>query len=180
MKPRKPIQPPITNKIYRTSSKEAFNKFKEAHPEVNITCTEWRDIIRAHNGLFVEYILDTGDRVKLRWLGTFTIRRKKIRRFIDMKDGRKFIALPIDWPKTMKAGKRVYNFNTHSDGYRYCWRWFVADARFHLSDIWWFRPNRATSRAITKYIHMGPDQYDKYKEWDLLNTTEAKQKMLDS
>lgn len=169
----------ISNKTYKTDSKSAYNKFREAYPDVNIDFKDWKKVVREHNWLFAEYILDTGDRAKLRWLGTFTIRRKKIRRFINMHDGRQFIALPIDWQKSKKAGKRIYNFNTHSDGFRYGWRWFSQDSRFHLSDIWWFKPNRVTSRTITKYIHMGPDQYDKYKQWDLKSTTELKKIMLE-
>jgi nucleoid DNA-binding protein len=174
MKPRKPIKQPITNVTYRTNSSVAFKKFKEAHPEVEISGADWRKILKVHNELFAEYILDTGDRVKLRWLGSFTIHKKKVRRFIDTKDGKQFIALPIDWQKSRKAGKRVYNFNTHSDGYRYCWRWFHMDARFILSDIWWFKPIRATSRRITEYIKMGPEQYEKYKQWSAEVPTDIK------
>lgn len=150
--------------VYSTEGRKAYENFCEAHPEVDVETKKWREVLYTHNRLFAEYMMETGDRAKLRWLGTFAIGKRKVRKF-GQKNGKQIVTLPIDWVKTKAAGKYVYNFNTHSDGYRFRWVWYRIDARFETSELWAFRPDRKISRGIVKYINRGPEQYEKYRNW---------------
>lgn len=149
---------------YRTASKKVYDKFCAKHPEVKISYDKWKEVIHTFSHLFRDYILETGDRAKLPWgLGVFSISKKKIKK-LKRHDGREYINLPIDWPKTIKAGKRIYNFNTHTDGYRFKWMTFPREYRFTHSDIWNFKPCRDSSRKIAEYLKI-PGQKEIYKQW---------------
>lgn len=153
---------------YRTSSKQAYAKFCTAHPEVNLSFDKWKEIIYTFNTLFRDHLLDSGDRCKLPWgLGTFSVSKKKSKKIIKV-NGKEYVNLAVDWIKTLKAGKYVYQFNSHTDGYRYKWKWFFKDARFFQSDIWAFKPSRSSSRKLAEYLKRPNSHYPQlYKEWDL-------------
>src|SRR5260221_6291688 len=149
---------------YRTSSRKVYDKFCLKHPDVKITFDEWKNIIHTFNHLFRDYILETGERGKLPWgLGVFAISKKKIKK-LKTYDGKEYVNLPIDWQKSRKAGKRIYNFNTHTDGFRFRWHLFHRECRFHNSDIWNFKPSRDSSRKIAEYLRI-PQQQEVYKQW---------------
>lgn len=151
---------------YRSASKEAYNKFCKDTPEVKLTYKQFSEIIHTYNSLFRDYILETGEKAKLPWgIGFFSINKKKMRRHRDW-DGKRYMTLPIDWKKTKAAGKRVYNFNYHTDGYKYRWIWFTDSAYFHYSALWNFMPSRDSSRAIAAYINKPEGNFaNVYHEW---------------
>lgn len=151
---------------YRTSSKEAYKKFCSAHPEVKLDFEKWKEIIYSYNYLFRDYLLETGDRVKLPWgLGSFSINKKKVRKTI-IKDDKELVVMPVDWQKSRKAGKKIYHLNSHTDGYRYKWLWFAGDARIYQCSIWVFKPSRITSRKLAQYIKKpGANYFQIYKQW---------------
>lgn len=157
---------PRVKVAYRTSSKEAYNKFCSAHPDVKIDFKQWKEIIYTYNYLFRDYILETGDKVKLPWgVGSFSISKRKSIKSITL-DGKEKIVLPIDWNLSNKTGKRVYLLNHHTDGYRYKWFWFSEDARFYQSSIWVFKPSRVSSRKLAEYIKRpGANYFQIYKQW---------------
>jgi hypothetical protein len=152
---------------YRTSSREVYNRFCAAHPSVSLSFDKWLEIIYTFNQNFRDHLLETGDRSKLPWgLGTFSISKKKTRRSI-IKDGKELIIMAVDWAKTKKAGKKIYHLNTHTDNYRYKWKWFNSDARFYQADIWVFKPSRVTSRKLAEYLKRPNSPYPQlYREWD--------------
>lgn len=152
---------------YRTGSKEAYDKFCAAHPNINLTFDKWKSIIYTHNHLFRDHILETGDKIKLPWgLGAFSVTKKKSKKFVIHK-GKERVALPIDWAKTRKAGRRIYHLNTHTDGYKYRWFWFLSDARFYHTDIWVFKPSRVSSRKLAEYLKRPNSPYaEVYREWE--------------
>lgn len=158
------VRPVGRKKDYRTASKEAYGKFCKENPDVHISCADYRQVIRLFNRGLMEHILETGEKTKVSILGSFCIQKKKTRKFVEI-GGEQYVALPIDWKRSKELGKRVYILNTHSDGYRYSWMWFRNDARFKSSDIWWFRPARPNSRAITQYVNRGIDFCTRYREW---------------
>lgn len=144
---------------YRTTSKEAYKKFRAAHPQIDLTFDKWKEIIYAFNYAFRDHLLETGDRSKLPWgLGGFSVTKKKSRKFITH-GGKEYISLPIDWVKSRKMGKRIYHLNTHTDGYRYKWYWYIGDARFYQSDIWVFKPSRCSSRKLAEYLKRPNSSY---------------------
>jgi hypothetical protein len=136
---------------FRSASKDNYISFCIQHTEISISYNEWKNVIYGYIELFKEHILTTGEKLKLpRGIGEFTI-NKKIRK---KKTGvnNEFINLPIDWQKTKEKGKRIYNFNYHTEGYYFGWIWFRSTARFTKSDIWYFKACRNTSRLLAHYI----------------------------
>lgn len=164
----RPARYPINKRKveYRTDSREAYNLFRKEHPDIEIDVVKWRNIIRTHNELFANYLLDTGERVHLRSFGTFTITRKRSSKSFEGPNGKVYINLPVDWKKSKELGKKVYLFNSHSDGNRYIWKWFRSDSRIFAYEIWYFKPIRRISRKLAEYIRMGTEQQEKYKNWN--------------
>lgn len=154
---------------WRSASRECYAKFCEGHPHIKLTFRQWGDIIYGFNYAFRDYILETGERVKMPWgIGDFTISKKRRRDRYTCQDGHQFLIAPIDWEKTRKKGKRVFNFNLHTDGWGFKWKWFVRTGRMAYADIWYFKPSRISSRLIKHYVSQGDVYQDKYQEWDLV------------
>lgn len=154
---------------YRSSSKSVYERFCATYPDISISFKEWKKVIYTYNLLYRDYILETGSRIKMpHGFGPFSITKQKLKLFKNYKDkdGKQYINLPVDWAKTKKAGKRIYHRNSHTDGYKCSWMWMHKDARFHLSEVWNFKPSRTTSRALKTYLSMPDSPYlQKYKNW---------------
>lgn len=149
---------------WRSASKENYNSFCKKHPSIKLTFDEWRNIIYSFNEAFKEYILETGERAKLPFgFGEFSINKKKRRKLKGTND--QFVNLPIDWKKTREKGKRIYNFNFHTEGYFFGWLWFKDTARFRQSNLWFFKPCRNTSRLLSHYIKVSDKYQHMYHEW---------------
>jgi hypothetical protein len=151
---------------WRSASKDNYNSFCKKHPSIKLTFDEWRNIIYSYNEAFKEYILETGERAKLPFgFGEFSVNKKK-RRKMKGKDGKEdFVNLPIDWKKTREKGKRIYNFNFHTEGYFFGWVWFKNTARFRQSNLWYFKASRNTSRLLSHYLKTDDKYQHLYHEW---------------
>lgn len=148
---------------YRQVSKEAFEVFKKKHPQIKITFETWKSIIYEYNYTFRDYLLESAEKAKLPWgFGEFAIKKQKLKKTVNW-EGRDVIHLPVDWMKTKLAGKKIYHFNYHSEGYRFSYKWFIHSARFKQSNLFVFKAYRTSSRLITKYIEKGYG--DRYLEW---------------
>jgi len=151
---------------WRSSSKDSYNNFCKKHSDIKLTYDEWRNILYTYNESFKEYILETGERVKLPFgFGEFSINKKKRRRLKNNVDGKEFVNLPIDWQKTKEKGKVIYNFNYHTEGYFFGWMWFKQTSRFKNSDLWYFKPSRLTSRLLSHYLKTNDKYQNIYQEW---------------
>lgn len=150
---------------WRSASKENYNHFCKKHPNIHLSFDEWKSIIYTFNEGFKEYVLETGEKAKMPFgFGEFAINKKK-RRKIKGVDGKEFINLPIDWKKTKEKGKRIYNFNFHTEGYFFGWTWFKKTARLRHTSLWYFKPSRATSRLLSHYIKADDKYQHLYMEW---------------
>jgi hypothetical protein len=151
---------------WRSASKDNYNSFCKKHPSIKLTFDQWRNIIYSYNEAFKEYILETGERAKLPFgFGEFSINKKK-RRKMKGKDGKEdFVNLPIDWKKTKEKGKRIYNFNFHTEGFFFGWIWFKTTARFRQSNLWYFKASRNTSRLLSHYLKTDDKYQHIYHEW---------------
>lgn len=150
---------------WRSASKENYNSFCKKHPSIKLTFDQWRNIIYSFNDAFREYILETGEKAKLPFgFGEFAINKKRRKKMKDI-DGKEFINLPIDWKKTREKGKRIYNFNFHTEGFFFGWVWFKSTARFKHSQLWYFKPSRNTSRLLSHYINADDKYQHLYHEW---------------
>lgn len=151
---------------YRTASKENYIDFCKKHIDIQLTYDEWRNIIYSFNEAFREYILETGEKIKLPFgFGEFTINKKKRKRVVVTPEGKEHINLPIDWQKTKQKGKVIYNFNYHTEGYFFGWMWYKGKATYKHSDMWYFKPSRTTSRLLNHYITADEKYQFMYNEW---------------
>jgi nucleoid DNA-binding protein len=150
---------------WRSSSKDNYREFCKKYPNILLSFDEWRNIIYTFNEAFKQYILETGEKIKLPFgFGEFSIKKKKRRR-VSVVDGKEYINLPIDWQKTKEKGKVIYNFNYHTEGFFFGWHWFKQNARFKHSDLWYFKPSRTTSRLLSHYIKADDKYQHIYREW---------------
>lgn len=150
---------------WRSSSKDNYKSFCKKHPLVKLTFDEWRNIIYSFNEAFKNYILETGEKAKLPFgFGEFSVNKKKRKKFKKV-DGVDVINLPIDWQKSKEKGKRIYNFNYHTEGYFFGWMWFRETARLKHTNLWYFKPTRTTSRLLSHYIKTDEKYQHIYREW---------------
>lgn len=71
-------------------------------------------------------------------------------------------SLPIDWEFTNKYGKRIYNLNEHSRGFRYKFQWFKGSIHLHLNNnyiLYRLIMTRANKRRLAKIIKSGEKDY---------------------
>ena len=136
-----------------TSRKANYIAFRKKYPEVDITYDEWKNVIYSFMDLFKESILETGYKMRLpSGLGEFSISKGKKKKFKIENDGKQYINLSIDWQKSKEKNKHIYNFNYHTEGYNFWWKWFKKSSNFKLKNYWYFRPCRGTSRLLAHYL----------------------------
>ena len=150
---------------YRSASVESYKDFCKRNPSLSLSIDEWRKILYLFNESFRDYILETGDKAKFPYgIGDFSISKKYRRKRKGKND--EFMNLPIDWKRTKERGKLTYNFNFHTEGYFFGWRWFKNTSRIKFPDLWYFKPSRVTSRLLAHYIKINDKYQHLYKEWD--------------
>lgn len=150
---------------WRMASKANYKKFKEQFPDISLSYLQWSNIIYNFNYAVRDYILETGERFKLPWgFGEVSVTKKKRKQIYVLPSGEERINLPIDWQKTKKAGKRIFLFNFHTDGYSFKWKWFIHTARLRNSRLWVFKPSRLSSRMLKHYLSQPGYQF-RYREW---------------
>jgi len=152
---------------YRTTSRDVYNRFCLAYPDIKLSFEDWKKIIYTYSHVVRDYILESGDIAKVPFgIGAFAIAKKKVKKHKTDPWGREWINLAVDWKKTRELGKKTYHLNTHSDGYSYRWKWFIGTARFYLSSIWSFRPYRESSRKLAQFLKNPTKKYTEiYNEW---------------
>jgi nucleoid DNA-binding protein len=153
---------------YRSVSEVNYKLFCKEYPNISVSFNDWRNVIYSFNNAFREHILETGEKVNLpAGLGAFSIRKRKQAKVKEV-NGKKVICLPVDWPKTLEKGKRIYIMNYHTEGYYFGWWWFKRSIRFKLSELWWFKPSRTSSRLLAHYLTIDNEYQHKYCEWKLI------------
>jgi nucleoid DNA-binding protein len=151
---------------YRSGSRDNYIAFCKKHPNIKVSFDQWRNIIYGFNESFKTYILETGLKARIpSGFGEFSITKKKRKRITIDPDGKEHINLPVDWKKSKEKGKKIYNFNFHTEGYFFGWMWFKKSTRIKNVDLWWFKPSRITSRLINHYIKADPKYQHLYQCW---------------
>lgn len=148
---------------YRTASKATYEKYRIEHPDSALSYKSFSKILYEFSYAYRDRILSTGEKVSLPFgLGELSINKKKTRRFNKFNK----IILPVDWVATKKFGKKIYNFNEHTEGYKFKWIWFREKSRFPLSTLWIFKPSRKTSRKLAECLKAPQSQSQYiYREW---------------
>lgn len=152
-------------RCWRSTSKDCWEKFKEKHPKTKLTQVLFVAIIRTWNEKFAEELMESGKPMKLpHGTGIVQIvKYKKISNFKKTAAGNKIIALPVDWKKTLEAGKKVYHLNSHTDGYRYIFQWRWKDSKLKFAKIFSFKMARQHSRKLAKLLLTSQQHRDKYE-----------------
>lgn len=149
---------------YRTTARDVYNRFRSKHKDVDLSYTDWCNIIYTFNYAFRDHLLETGEKEKFPYgFGEFCITKYKPARTKYTLQGEEVVGLPVDWKKTREAGKKIYHMNFSTDGYKFRWYWKHGSARFQKADIWSFKPSRVSSRLIKHYVSLKYD--DKYLQW---------------
>lgn len=152
---------------WRSASKENYKDFCNKNPDIKISFNEWKNIIYSFNESFKIYILETGEKARLpTGFGEFTINKKK-RKKVSVVNGKEYINLPVDWKKSKEKGKKIYNFNYHTEGYFFGWVWFKKTTRLKHSTLWYFKPSRVTSRLLSHYLKTDNKYQHIYKTWKI-------------
>ncbi len=150
---------------WRSASKANYVLFCKKYPNITLSFEDWKIIIYSFNEALREYILETGERVRLPYsFGEISI-NKKIRRKMKGPNN-EYINLPIDWKKTKEKGKIIYNFNYETEGYFFGWHWFKKTARIKQAELWYFKASRTTSRLLAHYIKCDKKYQNLYREWE--------------
>lgn len=150
---------------WSANREENYKDFKEKYPNVKISYKDWKKVVTTFNESFRDYILETGDKVKLpNGFGEFTIIKKK-RRTLRKYHGKEYMNLPINWKKTREKGKVIYELNHHTEGYFFGWIWCKHTSMVKCSSMWRFKASRVTSRLLAHYLKSNPKYQEIYKEW---------------
>ena len=151
---------------WRSANKNNYTLFRERHPEIDVTFDEWKNVIYSFMELYKETILETGYKTRLpAGIGEFAISKGKSKKIkIDYK-GKEHVNLPIDWSRTKEKSKYIYNFNYHTEGYVFKWKWFKNSANFKLKALWYFKPSRITARLLAHYLKVDDKYQHIYMEW---------------
>jgi len=67
--------------------------------------------------------------------------------------------MSIDWKKTRELGKAVYNFNEHSNGFRYRFRWDRNGSLDKHLVLYAFRPSRQNARMVASLVKERKNDY---------------------
>lgn len=141
-------------KKFTSTSLESYKEFKEQNKNIKITAAQFRSIIRTFNQFFVDHLLETGERLPLtHGLGYIEVVKYKpnTKRYLDPKNKCK-LAYHVDWVATKKAGKYIYNLNSHTDGYKYYFKWGFSRAYFRMSYVWAVKIVRKHSRRLASIL----------------------------
>lgn len=164
----------------RTSdSTAAWKEFKQKNPGTKLTREQYKDIVRTHNSLLLDYLLDTGETYKLPY-GFGPLRVKKFKQKFKLKGKTIYrkTGMSVDWPETRKlwaadpqakADKKLIKYlNAHTDGHRYFFYWVPEKSRIYKATLWSFRVCREGSRKLAQRLK-DPDGI--YKDLYLENDT---------
>lgn len=150
---------------WRSAAKSTYKDFCTKNPTIKLSYDEWKNIIYSFNESVRDYILETGEKVKLPFgFGEFSVHKKKSAKFKEI-NGEQKIVLPIDWKKTREKGKRIYNFNHHTEGYYFGWMWFKKTSTLKFVNLWYFKASRATARLLAHYLKIDNKYQHLYMEW---------------
>ena len=151
---------------WRSSNRDNYVKFCKKHSTIKISFDQWKGIIYGFNESFRNYILETGLKGRIpSGFGEFSITKKKRKKIVIDKEGIEHINLPVDWKKSKEKGKKIYNFNFHTEGFFFGWIWFKKSTRIKNVNLWWFKPSRVSSRLINHYIKADDKYQHLYQSW---------------
>lgn len=151
---------------FRTGSKDTYIDFCTTYPDITISFDEWYSIIYMYSECIRDYILETGRIFKFPMgVGEFSINKRRTPKIIVVNNVEK-LNLPVNWKKSKEKGKKIYEMNYHTEGYRFSWMWLNRkSSKIKTSNIWKFKAHRNNSRLLATYLKSGKGFHNKYCEW---------------
>jgi len=67
--------------------------------------------------------------------------------------------------------KKIFNFNFHTEGFFFGWKWFRPRTSITHTQLWHFKPTRVTSRLLAHYLKTDTKYMNLYKNWGLIFKT---------
>ena len=94
-----------------------FHEYRKRHfgRKSRLDISEFRKAVNLTNKKIIDRVIFDNFEFVIPSLGTLSLKKKKIRKFIDGKFNKH---LSVDWKSTLEHGKRIYHMNEHTDGYR--------------------------------------------------------------
>lgn len=92
-------------------------------------------------------IFDSYD-FKLNGLGTLSLKKNKVKKFVDGAINKK---MAVDWKKSREYNKIIYHLNEHTDGYKYLFE-FKPSKIFKNINYFEFKIARRNSRYLAKIL----------------------------
>lgn len=126
--------------------------FDESHPYY-ISYSEYAEVVSDYLKYVSELVVVKSMTFKLPFrLGTLSVyKHKPIFSTTDR--------MPIDWVETNKTGKAVYNFNEHSNGYSYRFKWDRLGSVDKHMVLYAFKPSRSNARQVARLVKTRENDY---------------------
>lgn len=150
-----------------TSSKKAYDQFK-SETGFRGTFKEFKDCIIELNKYYINYMLESANMIILPYgMGKLGIQKGKRKVFYKLQENGiiEKISWSINWGKTKKEGKLVYNTNEHSDGYTFSYKWLKTEAKFTNPSFWKMKMSQfAKDELKARILHEDINYKDLYRE----------------
>lgn len=135
------IQEPYTFKHMYADYIDGINETSPYY----VTYTEYVDICSMYFKLISRALIDDGIRFKLpSKMGEVFILKSKV-------NINNVSKLPIDWQLTVQYGKKIFNLNEHTHGFKYCFFWSKPQ-NFKNKFIYRLVFTRDNKRSLAKAI----------------------------
>lgn len=146
-------------------SYDYFKKFIKDNPEIEITGTEYGEILRDFNSFQRERMATKGAQILFpSGLGKAELRKVKTEVKLD-DDGEVIDNLPVNWKETRKLWRenpkakekniRIKFTNEHTNGYTFRIYYLKGRAKFKNKSVYKIRFNRDLKRTLSESIFKG-------------------------
>lgn len=136
------------------SKKEFLNSFRLKYPGIELTSSEYYEIISAGGSEYADALLEDGEVKMASRLGPLNIRK-----FKPKGKGTTFGVI-TDRHESAKQKKAVYQFNDHTGGWMYRFIWNKRKCKSVMDkNMWVFRPIRSLKRRLAQLLKTGNKDY---------------------
>lgn len=124
--------------------------------KTRLNISDFRKSVNLVNKKVIDRIIFDNFEFNISGLGKLSLKKRKIRKFIDGKFNKR---LAVDWKESKKYGKRIYHLNEHSGGYKYLF-YFEQSKVLKNRTYYTFKVARQNDRYLAKILK-NPDIYGK-------------------
>jgi len=138
-----------TNKNLRDVTRKFLNYRKTHLTRKNrLNHIQFSKAISLFNKKLIDRIIFDSYDFKLNGLGTLSLKKNKVKKFVDGAINKK---MAVDWKKSREYNKIIYHLNEHTDGYKYLFE-FKPSKIFKNINYFEFKIARRNSRYLAKIL----------------------------